>query len=107
LTFHKCLTIREKKLTDDRVLFHTQSLLGGALAGQKKFAEAEPLLVEGYSGMQEREAQIPANAKVRLTEALQRLVDLYTAWDKPDEAGKWQKKLDESKAAAPPSKPNR
>ena len=30
--------------------FNTQSLLGGA-PGQKKFAEAEPLLLAGYEGM--------------------------------------------------------
>jgi hypothetical protein len=55
----ECLTIREKKLPDDWVLFNTKSMLGGALAGQKKFQEAEPLLVEGYSGLKEREAKIP------------------------------------------------
>jgi len=54
----ECLTIREKKLPDDWVLFYTKSLLGGALAGQKKFQEAEPLLVAGHSGMQDREAKI-------------------------------------------------
>ena len=31
----ECLTIREKKLPDDWVLFNTKSMLGGALAGQK------------------------------------------------------------------------
>ncbi len=29
---------------------------------------------------------------------MQRLVDLYTAWGKPEEAAKWQQKLDEVKA---------
>ena len=89
----ECLTIREKKLPDDWVLFNTKSMLGGALAGQKKFQEAEPLLVEGYSGMKDREAKIPPAAKTRLPEAIRRLVDLYTAWDKPDEAAKWRKEL--------------
>ena len=84
------------------MLFNTQSLLGGALAGQKMFQEAEPLLVEGYSGMKDREAKIPANAKIRLTEAVQRLIDLYTAWDKPDEAKKWQAKLELEKAKLSP-----
>jgi hypothetical protein len=31
------------------------------------------------------------------TEALQRLVDLYLAWGKPDETAKWQLKLDGAK----------
>ena len=86
----ECLTIREKKLPDDWLLFNTKSLLGGALAGQKKFQEAVPLLIEGYSGMQEREAKIPPTAKTRLTEAIQRLVDLYDAWDMKDKADKWR-----------------
>ena len=96
----ECLTIREKKLPDDWVLFNTKSMLGGALAGQKKFQEAEPLLVEGYSGMKEREAKIPAAGKTRLPEAIRRLVDLYTAWEMPEQAAEWQKKLDELNAAA-------
>jgi len=69
-------------------------MLGGALAGQKKFADAEPLLLEGYSAMKERESAIPANAKLRLTEAVQRLIDLYSAWEKPTETEKWQKELE-------------
>ena len=98
------MRIREKKLPDDWVLFNTKSMLGGALAGQKKFQEAEPLLVEGYSGMKEREANIPSAAKTRLAEAIRRLVDLYTAWDKPEEAAKWQAVLEESVVKPLPNK---
>ncbi len=47
--------------------------------------------------MKEREANIPAAAKTRLSEAIRRLVDLYTAWDKPEEAAKWREKLEEDK----------
>ena len=50
-----------------------------AAAATAKFTEAEPLLVQGYEGMQQREATIPPEGKIRLHEALQRLVDLYTA----------------------------
>jgi hypothetical protein len=46
-----CLAIREKKLPDDWRRFNAQSLLGGSLLGQQKYAEAEPLLVQGYEGM--------------------------------------------------------
>ena len=52
--------------------------------------------------MKAREAKIPANAKIRLTEAVQRLIDLYTAWDKPDEAAQWREKLDIEKAKLAP-----
>ena len=77
--------------------FNTQSLLGGSLLGQKNYAGAEPLLLAGYEGMKEREAKIPPQGKPRLTEALERLVQLYDAWGKPDEAAAWRKRLEEAK----------
>jgi tetratricopeptide (TPR) repeat protein len=89
----ECLTIRTKKLPDDWSTFNAQSLLGDALLAQKKYAEAEPRLVQGYEGMKQREAKIPPPAKVRLTEAGERLVRLYAAWGKPDEADRWRAKL--------------
>ena len=46
--------------------------------------------------MKDREANPPPAAKTRLPEAIQRLVDLYTAWEKPQEAIRWQAILDES-----------
>src|SRR5207302_8831601 len=93
----ECLAIRAKMEPDAWTTFNTNSMLGGALLGQKKYADAEPLLRSGYEGLKEREAKIPPQGKVRLTEAIQRLIDLYTAWDKPDQAAEWRKKLGESK----------
>jgi len=108
----ECLEIREKTIPEDWHTFNTGSMLGGALLGQanelmqtdkeaaqNKFGEAEPFLVAGYEGMKAREGKIPANRMIRVTEALDRLIDLYTAWDKPEEAAKWQAILDEAKAA--------
>jgi hypothetical protein len=74
-------------------------MLGGALNGQKKRAEAEPLMVQGYEGMKQRAAQIPLNGKPRLAEALERLVQLYDAWGKPDKAARWRSELESEKAA--------
>ena len=84
------LAIREKKEPDDWYTFNTKSLLGGALLGQKKYAEAEPLLLAGYEGMKQREKTIPPQGQIRLPEALDRLIELYTATNKPDEVKKWQ-----------------
>ena len=55
----EALTIREKTQPDAWTTFNTQSLLGGALLGQKKYAEAEPLLLKGYEGLKQRETTIP------------------------------------------------
>jgi serine/threonine protein kinase len=100
----ECLTIRTKKEPDAWTTFDTQSLLGGALMGQKKYAEAEPLLVSGYEGMKQREAKIPSQGKIRLTEALERLVQLYEATGKGNRAAKWRMELDALKG---PGKQNK
>jgi WD40 repeat protein/serine/threonine protein kinase/tetratricopeptide (TPR) repeat protein len=89
----ECITRFEKQQPDVWLLFDAKSLLGGALLGQKKFAEAEPLLVAGYEGMHQRESTIPAKDKSRLTEAVQRLVQYYEATDQLEKANDWRKKL--------------
>ena len=52
--------------------------------------------------MNEFEAKISPQGKPRLTEALERLVQLYDAWGKPDQAAEWRAKLPE--AAKPEEK---
>ncbi len=95
----ECLAIREKTQPDAWATFNTRSALGGALLGRKNFAGAEPLLIAGYEGMKQREKTIPATGQVRLTEALERLVQLYEATNKPDKAASWRKELEARKAA--------
>jgi serine/threonine protein kinase len=85
------LTTPKAFIADHWLPFYGKSLLGAALAGQKKYEDAEPLLLAGYEGLKGREAKIPANFRTpRLTAALHRLIDLYTAWDKPDQAAQWR-----------------
>ncbi len=95
----ECLAIRQEAQPDMWSTFNTKSVLGGALLGQKKNAEAEPLLLAGYEGIKKREATIPPQGKVRLTEALERLVQLYQATGKADEEAKWQRELEAINAA--------
>jgi hypothetical protein len=80
------LAIREKQQAELWTTFNTQSMLGGALLGQKKYADAEPLLLKGYEAMKAREKTIPPQGMTRLPEAIDRL----TATNRPDEAKKWQ-----------------
>jgi serine/threonine protein kinase len=97
-----CLDRRKRILgPPDWEAFHTQSQLGGSLLGQQKYAEAEPLLLAGYKGLKEREARIPAGDRKRLTEALERLVQLYDVWGKPGQAQQWRKELEQRKATTP------
>jgi hypothetical protein len=50
--------------------------------------------------MKQREAKIPASAKIRLAEAVERLVQLYDATGQKGNADAWRKKLEETKAEA-------
>jgi tetratricopeptide (TPR) repeat protein len=93
------LAIVEKQQPDAWTTFNTQSMLGDSLVGQKKYAEAEPLLIAGYEGMKVREAKIPTALKARMKVAVERLVSLYEATGKADEAAKWSKRLEEVKTA--------
>ena len=96
----ECLAIREKVQPDEWTTFNTRSLLGGSLLGQKKYAEAEPLIVSGYEGMKAREARIPPPGMPRFTDASERVVKLYEAWGKPDKAAEWRAKVAKPSAAA-------
>jgi len=91
----ECLDLRGRKQPGESVeRFHTLSQLGAALAGQGKHADAEPLLLQGYSGLKGREALMLYTEKQWLLEAGRHLVDLYNAWRKPERAAEWKKKLD-------------
>jgi tetratricopeptide (TPR) repeat protein len=86
----ECLAIHEKSQPDAWNTFNARSMLGGALLGQKKYAEAEPLLRRGYEGLKAREKAIPPPTAACIPEALDRLIELYTATNRPDEVKKWQ-----------------
>jgi TolA-binding protein len=82
--------------------FETQSMLGESLLGQKQYADAEPLLLKGYEGMKAREKTIPPQGSTRIPEALDRLVELYTALEKPDEAVRYRDLRAKYPFVAPP-----
>jgi tetratricopeptide (TPR) repeat protein len=99
------LAHRDKTGPDGWWTFQTFSQLGGSLLGQKKFAEAEPLILRGYEGLTAREAEIwPAN-RYFLTEAAERVVQLYEAWGKKDKADEWRKNLASAHAGGDKTKP--
>ncbi len=102
------------------VTFNTMSLLGEALMRQHEYASAEPLLLDGYHGLVKRKNLIPpffrlterggtswigidvSNSKTRVAEAIERLIQLYEAWNEkqPDagfdsKAAQWRQKLNE------------
>lgn len=90
---HESLAIRQSKKPDAWTTFQAQCNLGSVLLWQKRYADAEPLIVNGYAGMKARENQIPPEKRENSTFVLRQLVQLYEEWGKPDEAEKWRKLL--------------
>jgi eukaryotic-like serine/threonine-protein kinase len=68
-------------------LSSAEGALGECLTAQKRFAEAEPLLLSSY----ERSSKASNKAPTRT--ALQRLTALYQHWGQPDKANEYQNKL--------------
>jgi hypothetical protein len=58
-----------KNQPDEWQRFRAESLLGASLAGQKKYSEAEPLLLEGYQGMVARKERIGVPDRYHLDRA--------------------------------------
>jgi serine/threonine protein kinase/tetratricopeptide (TPR) repeat protein len=84
------LVIQEKQTRDAWWTFAARAILGAALLGQNKFADAEPLLLTAYEGMKKREKNIPPDSKIYIHQTIDGLIELYTATNKPDEARKWR-----------------
>ena len=61
-----------------------------ALLGQKKYAEAEFMILAGYKGMKQNEQTIPQQGIASLRAVLDRLIQLYSETKKPDEVKRWQ-----------------
>ena len=72
----ECLASLVKEETEKWQIFsfNTKSMLGGSLLGLKKYAEAEPLLIEGYEGLKQSEKTMPAMSRICIAEAAERLV---------------------------------
>ena len=100
----ECLPGYEKR-TDDWRRFDLKAMLGGCLLAEKKYAEAEPLLREGCAGLRQRGDRLPVYAKARLAESQGRLVQLYEATGKKDEAAKWRQELAAVRGGGKPAKP--
>jgi serine/threonine protein kinase/tetratricopeptide (TPR) repeat protein len=101
----QCLRVREKCQANHWTTFNTESSLGESLLGLKNYDDAEPLLLKAYEGMKARAQTIPPQGKVRLSEAVERLVRLYEALGQPEQAARWRHELKASQAALTAKKP--
>jgi eukaryotic-like serine/threonine-protein kinase len=79
-----------RKDPDDWQRFRAESLLGAILAGQKKYGDAEPLLLEGFEGMAARKDKIAIPDRFHLNSARKWLLQLHQAWGKSAEVAEWK-----------------
>jgi hypothetical protein len=73
--------------------YNCQSLLGASLAGERRYEEAEPLLLAAYETMIQRRDKVPAASQPDLDSAGAQIVRLYEDWRKLDKAAEWRSKL--------------
>ncbi len=90
----EALEAEKKVQPDDWQRFRAASLLGASLSGEKKYAEAEPLLLEGYQGMLARKDRIGAPDRYYLELARRWLVQLYKNSGRHEKAAELAKESD-------------
>jgi hypothetical protein len=78
---------------------HARLLLGVALLGQQKLADAQPLLAGAYDALRQQEAEIPQEVSFPLTQAVEWIAELYEASDQPHKAAQWRSRLPEPTTA--------
>jgi hypothetical protein len=95
VSFRESTELFTKYIPEAWPSFVYRSKIGVALAGQQKFAEAEPILLESFAGFKARRASAPPELYI---ETIQAIIDLYEAMEKPDEAEQWRKALNAATA---------
>jgi serine/threonine protein kinase len=93
-------TAREAIALDQREKFrrfYWMSVLGAALLGQKKYADAERFLLQGYRGMKQWETgRAEGDRRRLLRDAGEWVVRFYEVTEQPEKARVWREKLQAS-----------
>jgi serine/threonine protein kinase len=93
------LSILEEK-HDEVEKFWVQSMLGESLWMQKRYAEAELLLLSACEGANAHKDEVPDGWRdLFLGEPLRRIMSFYEATGRPEEAAKWRNKYAEFERA--------
>jgi serine/threonine protein kinase len=87
------LAARQKASPEAWQTASIESLLGSALAGLKRFAEAEPLLLESHENLAKLQDRIPAGSRPIVSDSGLRLVQLYSDWGQPEKAEAWKSRI--------------
>jgi eukaryotic-like serine/threonine-protein kinase len=73
--------------------YNAQAILGRSLAAQTNYLAAEPLLLSGCSGMERLMNTIPSDKQVYWKEGVGKLIGLYQATSRTQQASQWQHTL--------------
>jgi tetratricopeptide (TPR) repeat protein len=93
--FREALEGYRRALGDDHpATLRSINNMGYLLDSMRKPAEAEPLYLEAYRGWIARRAESPLKYDPQVKVTVERLTNLYDAWDKPEEAQKWREELE-------------
>lgn len=86
----QALAIRRAELSEGSPrIAEAETLLAACLLKQDRFEEAERLLLGCYSVLEKARTRASPITQA----AMHQLIELYEAWDKPDEAARWREKL--------------
>jgi tetratricopeptide (TPR) repeat protein len=87
------LAYDDKATPDQSIRFVAESRLGASLLGQKKYDEAETLLLSAFTGLKARQEGVPLEFKSNLGGTMEQLIQLYDAWGKKVKAQEWRQEL--------------
>jgi len=95
-----CLLLREKAYpAGNWVIPNSRGSLGEALAGQRRYTDAEPELLAAYEGLK-KATGAPA---ARISEITRLLVQIYEATNQPEKAAEWAAKMAAAPVRPPPA----
>ncbi len=91
---------RRQSAPDSFLRYATEAALGDNLVGQRRYPEAEALLIPAWEGMTARQAQTAAGDRQKLVQAGLSIVQLYKDSGQPAKAAEWTQKVRQAQPAA-------
>jgi non-specific serine/threonine protein kinase/serine/threonine-protein kinase len=96
----ECDAARRQSAPDSFLRYATEAALGDNLVGQRRYQEAEALLIPAWEGMQERLAKADAGDRPKLVEAGHSIIRLYKDSGQAAKAAEWTERVRQAQPAA-------